>query len=622
MSEKKLLIIERSGQNLDAVKSSDGSIILEGIFTQIGIRNKNNRIYEEREVLPHIQELQEKIKTASLLGELDHPKDYDISLANVSHVIEDLRYDQGKQQVIGRIRLLNTSKGKEAQALVNDGIPLNISSRAAGSVSESGKVMIKKWFTYDLVADPGFANAQLNRVNESFGFDEDDSLFIYEMAAETEEPTTKTNKQQKNKINEMNDFITKSDFNKYTEYLKNEITTLSEKLKDVSVPVVENSVEPSKFNKLIKYTEMIGEKVNSMVNYMDYIAENLDNSIKHNDHIVENFIGMKNYAKYLAETLDNTISYTEHIAEKSDQGIRYTERIAEEIESVKDYAEYIAEKTDNSISYSESIAEGVNKLATYADYISNKLEESIGYTEHVAEKTDQAIGYTEHIAEKTDQAIGYTGYLKENIENVISYSEHIAKGINESIGGTTQLTESTDYETDFKTKLTSLLEKVESTKDTGNKNQYHFMNLLNESKKNEFYALNENKQAEVVKAMNDRPLFSTVQAEQVWESVFQHKKDSLNLVSDMPEKYKAKWEALPDDRKNQILAESKFYPTTTQYQINNFWSTRDLRDQNVAFKPLHEQLNITDVKPEVTEINEDYRQSLIDKVKSSMKRYE
>ena len=40
---------------------------------------------------------------------------------------------------------------------------LHISSRAAGTVDEAGKVKIKKFFTYDLVADPGFENAELSK---------------------------------------------------------------------------------------------------------------------------------------------------------------------------------------------------------------------------------------------------------------------------------------------------------------------------------------------------------------------------------------------------------------------------------------------------------------------------
>ena len=59
MSNKKLLILERSKSNLNMTKDADGSIVLEGVFTEIGVKNKNNRIYEEAEVLPHINELKE-----------------------------------------------------------------------------------------------------------------------------------------------------------------------------------------------------------------------------------------------------------------------------------------------------------------------------------------------------------------------------------------------------------------------------------------------------------------------------------------------------------------------------------------------------------------------------------
>ena len=189
MNVKNLLILERSTSDLTSTKEKDGSVVLEGIFTEIGKKNKNNRIYEEEEVLPHINELKEKVATGKLLGELDHPKDFDVSLSNVSHVIEDLDYDSANKQVKGRIRLLNTSKGKEAQALIEDGIPLHISSRAAGTVGQDGKVKIKKFFTYDLVADPGFENAELSRVNEAYGFANTGDLVIYEINKKIEEKT-------------------------------------------------------------------------------------------------------------------------------------------------------------------------------------------------------------------------------------------------------------------------------------------------------------------------------------------------------------------------------------------------------------------------------------------------
>jgi methyl-accepting chemotaxis protein len=292
-------------------KAEDGSVVLEGVFTEIGVKNKNNRIYEEAEVLPHINELKEKVKTNKLLGELDHPKDFDISLSNVSHVIEDLDYDSDKKQVLGRIRLLNTSKGKEAQALIEDGIPLHISSRAAGTVDEAGKVKIKKFFTYDLVADPGFENAELARVNESFGFENTEGLYIYEMDS-SEDEINKTNKTDLTMENTSDKFVTVEDFNKYTEYVKNTLDGVKESA---------NSNNDELIEKLVKYTEHIAEKVNQVTDYTEYLSENLDKSISHSDYLAENIDKIKNYASYLGEELDSSIQYTEHVAEQADKGI-------------------------------------------------------------------------------------------------------------------------------------------------------------------------------------------------------------------------------------------------------------------------------------------------------------
>ena len=237
MSGKKLLILERQKSNLDITTDDDGAVTLEGVFTEFDVKNKNNRIYEEKEVMPHINELQEKVKTNKLLGELDHPKDFDVSLANVSHVVESLDYDKAKKQVIGKIRLLNTSKGKEAQALIKDGIPLHISSRAAGTVDENGKVKIKKFFTYDLVADPGFENAELSRVNESFGLSNDDGILIYEM-----EETENNNDNKKDLTMENKNYVSVEDFQKYTEYVSGVLSNVKESTNSNNDEVMEKLI--------------------------------------------------------------------------------------------------------------------------------------------------------------------------------------------------------------------------------------------------------------------------------------------------------------------------------------------------------------------------------------------
>ena len=151
--------------------SADNKYILEGIFTEFDIENRNGRVYKQKEFMRHFKALKEEISKGSCLGELDHPKEFATSLNTASHQIIDIWLDEANNCVRGKIKLLTTSAGKNARALVDDGINLHISSRAAGTVTEDKSVRIHKLFTYDLVATPGFANAKLTGVNE--GIDED-----------------------------------------------------------------------------------------------------------------------------------------------------------------------------------------------------------------------------------------------------------------------------------------------------------------------------------------------------------------------------------------------------------------------------------------------------------------
>ena len=230
MSNKTLLIVEKSENVLNIIKESEDKYVLEGTFTEIGVKNNNNRIYDEKEILPHINELKKLVEQNKLLGELDHPKSFDISLKNASHVIESIEYDKDSKTVVGRIRLLNTDAGKNARALVDAGVPLHISSRAAGVVEGNGHVKIKKMFTYDLVANPGFTNAQLKRVNESYGFEDFDNIGLFEIPEnwdtfkESLENDYEFENLKINKINEMDSskYISIEDFNQYTKLVKNE----------------------------------------------------------------------------------------------------------------------------------------------------------------------------------------------------------------------------------------------------------------------------------------------------------------------------------------------------------------------------------------------------------------
>jgi len=530
---KNLLILERSEANLTPIKE-DGKYVLEGVFTEIGIKNKNNRIYDKAELMPHIKELQEQLKGNKLLGELDHPTSFDISLKNASHIIESLTYDESTNKVMGRIRLLNTSAGKEAMALVDAGVPLHISSRAAGSVTENNHVKIKKMFTYDLVANPGFQNAELSRVNESYGFGESSTISIYEIE---DTLLIETNETQ-NKINEMNnkEFISIEDFNAYSKYMKDQVKSIKASIEDTK-------------------NESVSEET------LKALSETVNNLISHNDYIVDSLESVKDYANYVKENTQN--------------GINYTETIAESLDGLIEYTKMLAEKTDQSISYTESLSEKLNQRFDYQDYVN----------EHV----DNLISHNDYIVEGVQSVKAYAEYLKENTENAISYMDFVVGKINEGLvtekpektEETKSVNESDNYKNDITSKLDILIANAKESATKKLNETKDFTNLLSESVLTKYNALDDDKKQKVVKVFENAKIYTSSQADTLLINTIKeplNENQILNWLVNMPNKYVASWNSLNENQKTAIKAQASIRSLDTEYKIEDFWATRDLRE--------------------------------------------
>ena len=611
MKEKKLLIVERSNaplnytveQALNENNEHSDSIVLTGLFTSFNTKNRNGRIYESADFLPHVEALREQIESKRLLGELDHPHGFEISLGNVSHVVESLEFDPQQNAIVGKIRLLNTTAGKEAQALVKDGIPLNISSRAAGTVDESGHVKLQQLFTYDLVADPGFANAQLKRVNESYGFGDDNNIDIYDISedvntdldphvtktadyagpqAEKNEDTLKNTNMEDNK-----EFIQYGDFQKYSEHLseivgelqsaisniKDELISYKEKGGDTPTQTFSaDSIDNSQIADLVakEVARVIGAGAAEVGDSSDAKIADLENKVAVAE---EEYNNLKAYTKYLAETLDKSITHQDYIADEANKIIEHNNYLAENMNKMIGHQDYLAENMNKMVGYNDYLAEKMNQMVDHQDYLAENINDTISYQNYVAEMLDKSIDYSNMLAEEQNKSIAHNNYLVEKMNQMVEHQDYIVEEVNK-IGG--NIIEETKKER-TKVKETPV---VETSVNEGKEEKFDAKTYQS--------ALTEKLDAILAAAKAQYEEVRKAEAEALAESKKNVDTKNFTLINYMPSRLNEKWSKLSDARKQEILEESKMFVINNEASAEYFWNTRDFRDKQVELQKIDE----------------------------------
>jgi len=597
LPDNNVFIIERVNEALNVSKANDGTLILEGICAVFGQRNENNRIYEKQEYLPHLSYLNEKINKGQLFGEMDHPQSFDVSLKNVSHVVESLKYDESSNTVRIKLKVLDTPCGRIAKTLVESGCTISTSSRAAGQVMEGGKVKLQKIFTYDLVAEPGFSQAALSQVSESLGsnysmlfesldglkstaitntlteisesFNFEDSVKIYRIN-NSDIPTQNNNK------NMANDFVSREEMNQYSQLVKKKFDSLQESLSKNNAGL-----------KSLNENSGSADVNNKLVEYVNYLAGELEK--------------MVGYSNYLSTMLNKGIGYTEHVAEKVNNVIDYSDYLGEKIQKNIQYSDYLGEKVNQSINYGEYIAEAVEKNIAYANYLAENVDKGIQYSEYVAESAEKGIKFSNYLAENLDAAIKYSEYLGENLQKGIAYSEYIAEAMNEKLTPNTnlktrkllsdvkKLNESARFEVSETSGVDELASAVDGIlshikSNSANavlENKYPFLKLLSESNKQKFYSLEQSTKSAIVETMKGAIFFTEGEVINIMEAVMNKEVENTPAyVKFMPEKYKNLFESMTDRERNWIASQASTVVINTPYQAKTFWDSRDLRGIN------------------------------------------
>lgn len=139
---------------------------IKGIFSTIGEKNRNGRIYPRELWEKQVSDYQPNITNGSKnsLMEYEHPARTEVNQMEAVGKITKLAIDGN--YVIGEAILLDNPKANQLKTLIDNGIKISVSSRGVGNV-KNGVVEDFKLITYDIVENPSDFNATMNGLCES-----------------------------------------------------------------------------------------------------------------------------------------------------------------------------------------------------------------------------------------------------------------------------------------------------------------------------------------------------------------------------------------------------------------------------------------------------------------------
>lgn len=152
-------------------ESSEKKMYIEGIFLQADIVNRNRRIYPKEIMEAAVQEYVDNgVNRHTAVGELDHPPTLTINSDRIACKIVEITEDGSNFR--GKALLLPTPMGKIARSLIESGIQMGVSSRAAGAVKKNSLGINEvqeglKFVAIDIVSQPSAPDAYVQGVMES-----------------------------------------------------------------------------------------------------------------------------------------------------------------------------------------------------------------------------------------------------------------------------------------------------------------------------------------------------------------------------------------------------------------------------------------------------------------------
>ena len=533
MTNKKCLVFETMNNvnaTMQIVESSNPKELrLTGVFGVAGVKNNNNRIYDKQNYGMMVESLQKVIATEGCLGELEHPSSMNINLNNVSHKIESIEMNEDGT-VTGTIVLLDTDKGRNAKAIIESGVPLFISSRAAGSIDESGHVTLTSLKTYDLVGTPGFSQAKLNlSENQTFECLNESMCIVYESEDE-EDPKDnkdniddegKTKEEEGKKESEEND----DDNNKNNENKEATMAELKEMLEKLTKQVEDLQADLHVAKECKETVDNFGKRLD------EFQAPEVDYT-KVQEWVTD--VYSKEFKENLLKEIDNKINESIEFA---------TEDINENLHTwvLNDFSPILEKYMTTE--FAPTIQQWVNE--EYSDMVEQYLKE-----EFAPDMESWVINEYSPIIES---------YLTEE------YSPTVENWINEELVPTI---DTWINEECIKEHKESILTEV-------NTNINQFM----EAKK-EASLTNIDNLLEAIEGKNNKEVDEALAL--LHQSQVDEKYKGEYVVEHMPEQYLPQWQMIDEAKQQEIIKRSRMYDFNKAGVLESFWATIDFEAKPIT----------------------------------------
>ena len=527
MAKKQCMLFETLGKVSDLTvqesKNPSEGVRLSGVFGVCGVKNQNNRIYDKANYAAMVESLQKVIATEGCPGELEHPNNFNINLENVSHKIESIEMNEDGT-ITGTILLLNTPKGKIAQAIVEGGLPLYISSRGAGTITNEGRVNLTSLKTYDLVGTPGFSQAKLtlkeNQTVESLNESLDDGNIMWAIVEgeDSSDDLLDLGSDDKKSDDKKSDDKKKEDKKEEKEEKKSEEKSdNAEKEEKKKKDNKDNKDSKVTMEELKKSIDALADKVTTLEAQLHVAQE----SAQPNYNAIEMWI-----KEEFAPSFKNEVS-----------------------ESVKKYVnEEFANKVQNWIC--EEFANEINEWVE--NDVATELNENL--KNYVNEE------FAEHLQ----------GWIVEE------FGGQVDKWVTEEFAGTVENWIAEEYSTVVENWINDEYAPILENRinESVNENVAQYISENNAARLDEIDSL--------LETLSDDK--NSAVAELVKETKAADKYANIYAVKNMPAEFVPSWNMIDEARKDEIVRSSKMYDFTKEGVLESFWGSVDFEKKQEVIK--------------------------------------